>query len=106
MTYHHFLSSYYYFTPVSYTHLVAGTFKGFAADKAGEVTKFVANGAVATTSMLFIIEAVALGFFLKYSKFNKWINTLVAIALLIVAIALGLNFPMYLNLRDVYKRQS
>ena len=48
--------------------------------------------------MLFIIEAVALGFFLKYSKFNKWINTLVAIALLIVAIALGLNFPMYLNL--------
>ena len=43
---------------------------------------------VATTSMLFIIEAVALGFFLKYSKFNKWINTLGAIALLIVAIAL------------------
>ena len=41
------------------------------------------------------IEAVALGFFLNYSKFNKWINTLVAIALLIVAIALGLNFPMY-----------
>ena len=48
--------------------------------------------------MLFIIEAVALGLFLKYSKFNKWINTLVAIALLIVAIALGLNFPLYLNL--------
>ena len=61
-------------------------------------SKVVANGAVATTSMLFIIEAVALGFFLKYSKFNKWINTLVAIVLLIVAIALGLNFPMYLNL--------
>ena len=80
------------------TKVVAGTFNGFAADKAGEVTKVVANGAVATTSMLFIIEAVALGLFLKYSKFNKWINTLVAIALLIVAIALGLNFPMYLNL--------
>ncbi len=37
-------------------------------------------------------------FFLKYTKFNKWINTLVAIVLLIVAIALGLNFPMYVNL--------
>jgi len=82
----------------AFADVVAGTFNGFAADKAGEVTKVVANGAVATTSMLFIIEAVALGFFLKYSKFNKWINTLVAIALLIVAIALGLNFPMYLNL--------
>ena len=82
----------------AFADVVAGTFNGFAADKAGEVTKVVANGAVATTSMLFIIEAVALGLFLKYSKFNKWINTLVAIALLIVAIALGLNFPMYLNL--------
>ena len=82
----------------AFADVVAGTFNGFAADKAGEVTKVVANGAVATTSMLFIIEAVALGFFLKYSKFNKWINTLVAIVLLIVAIALGLNFPMYLNL--------
>ena len=70
----------------AFADVVAGTFNGFAADKAGEVTKVVANG------------AVALGFFLKYSKFNKWINTLVAIALLIVAIALGLNFPMYLNL--------
>ena len=61
----------------AFADVVAGTFNGFAADKAGEVTKVVANGAVATTSMLFIIEAVALGFFLKYSKFNKWINTLV-----------------------------
>ena len=53
---------------------------------------------VATTSMLFIIEAVALGFFLKYSKFNKWVNTAVAVILLVVAIALGLNFPIYVSL--------
>ena len=33
--------------------------------------------------MLFIIEAVALGYFLKYTKFNKWINTAVAILLLV-----------------------
>ena len=32
------------------------------------MTKVVANGAVATTSMLFIFEAVGLGFFLKYTK--------------------------------------
>ncbi len=42
--------------------------------------------------MLFIFEAVALGFFLKYTKFNKWVNTAVAIVLLVAAIVLGLNF--------------
>ena len=71
---------------------------GFATSESGAVTKVVANGAVATTSMLFIIEAVALGFFLKYSKFNKWVNTAVAVILLVVAIALGLNFPIYVSL--------
>ncbi len=35
---------------------------------------------------------------MKYTKFNKWINTAVAIVLLVVAIALGLNFPMYVSL--------
>ena len=63
----------------AFADVVAGTFNGFVTDNAGTVTKVAANGAVATTSMLFIIEAVGLGFFLKYSKFNKWINTAVAI---------------------------
>ena len=40
----------------------------------------------------------ALGFFLKYTKFNKWVNTAVAILLLVAAIVLGLNFPMYVSL--------
>ena len=82
----------------AFADVVAGTFNGFAANDAGAVTKVAANGAVATTSMLFIFEAVALGFFLKYTKFNKWINTAVAIILLVAAIALGLNFPMYVSL--------
>ncbi len=69
-----------------------------AVSEAGKVTKVAANGAVATTSMIFILEAVALGIFLKYTKFNKWINTAVAIVLLVAAIALGLNFPMYVRL--------
>ena len=78
--------------------VVAGTFNGFATNDAGEVTKVVANGAVATTSMLFIFEAVGLGFFLKYTKFNKWVNTAFAIVLLVAAIVLGLQFPMYVSL--------
>ena len=82
----------------AFADVVAGTFNGFATNDAGVVTKVAANGAVATTSMLFILEAVVLGFFLKYTKFNKWINTAVAIVLLVAAIALGLNFPMYVSL--------
>ena len=49
----------------AFADVVAGTFNGFAVNDAGTVTKVAANGAVATTSMLFIFEAVALGFFLK-----------------------------------------
>ena len=75
----------------AFADVVAGTFNGFATNDAGEVTKVVANGAVATTSMLFIFEAVGLGFFLKYTKFNKWVNTA-------FAIVLGLQFPMYVSL--------
>ena len=82
----------------AFADVVAGTFNGFVANDAGTVTKVAANGAVATTSMLFIFEAVALGFFLKYTKFNKWVNTAVAILLLVAAIVLGLNFPMYVSL--------
>ncbi len=49
------------------------------------------------TSMIFIVEAVALGMLLKYGKLNKWVNTAIAIALLVAAVALGLNFPIYLS---------
>lgn len=76
--------------------VVAGTFNGFAANDAGEVSRIAANGAVATTSVLFIFEAVALGCILKYAKLNKWVNTGIALVMLVAAIAIGLNFPVYL----------
>ena len=67
----------------AFADVVAGTFNGFATGTTGEVTKVVANG---------------LGFFLKYTKFNKWVNTIFAIVLLVAAIALGLKFPIYISL--------
>ena len=82
----------------AFADVVAGTFNGFLTADDGTVSKITANGAVATTSMLFIFEAVGLGFFLKYTRFNKWINTAFAIVLLVAAIALGLKFPMYISL--------
>ena len=78
--------------------MVAGTFNGFSVSEAGKVIKNTANGAVATTSMLFIIEAVALGMILKYGKFNKWVNTGIALLMLVVAVTLGLQFPVFMEI--------
>lgn len=82
----------------AFADVVAGTFNGFNVDEAGAVIGHItANGAVATTSMIFIVEAVALGMILKYGKLSKWVNTGIAIVMLVAAVALGLNFPMYLS---------
>ena len=81
----------------AFADVVAGTFNGFSASEAGEITKIVANGSVATTSILFIIEAVALGMILKYGKFGKWVNTAIALVMLVAAVAVGLYFPIYLE---------
>ena len=82
----------------AFADVVAGTFNGFATDEAGVVVSSIAaNGSVAMTSMLFIVEAVILGCILKYGKLNKWVNTAIAIVMLIVAVAIGLNCPVYLS---------
>ena len=81
----------------AFADVVAGTFNGFATDDAGVVSTIAANGSVATTSMLFILEALVLGMILKYGKLNKWINTAIAIVMLVVAVAIGLNCPMFLS---------
>ncbi|MGN0165357.1 MAG: carbon starvation protein A [Lachnospiraceae bacterium] len=86
----------------AFADVVAGTFNGFSLDSNGAVaSKITANGAVATTSVLFILEAVALGFILKYCKLNKWVNTGIAIIMLVAAVALGLNLPIFLS-REVW----
>ena len=83
----------------AFADVVARTFNGFTVPEvAGQaVEKISANGAVAMTSILFIFEAVALGMILKYAKLNKWVNTVIAIAMLVVAVVIGLNFPVYLT---------
>ena len=83
----------------AFADVVAGTFNGFTVPEvAGQaVEKISANGAVAMTSILFIFEAVALGMILKYAKLNKWVNTVIALAMLVVAVVIGLNFPVYLT---------
>lgn len=77
----------------AFADVVATTFNGFDAEGA----KVVADGAVATTSILFIICAVGLGMFLKFTKCPTWVNTVVAIVLLVAAIAVGINLPIFFS---------
>ncbi len=77
----------------AFADVVAGTFNGYTPEGA----TIEANGAVATTSMIFILEAVCLGMLLRYGRLNKWVNTAIAILMLIAAVALGMKFPMYLT---------
>lgn len=85
----------------AFADVVAGTFNGFTADANGIISNVAANGSVATTSMLFIIEAVGLGMILKYAHLNKWVNTAIAIVMLVAAVAIGLACPIYLT-REVW----
>lgn len=82
----------------AFADVVAGTFNGFNLETGAKVA---ANGSVAMTSIIFIVEAVALGMLLKYGKLNKWVNTAIAIVLLIFAVAVGLKCPVYLS-REVW----
>lgn len=82
----------------AFADVVAGTFNGFSSNEAGETIKVAANGSVATTSLLFILQAVVLGYIIRYGKLCKWVNTGIAILMMVAAIALGLRFPIYLDL--------
>lgn len=82
----------------AFADVVAGTFNGFQPDTGAAIS---ANGSVATTSMLFIVEAVALGFILRYGKLHKWVNTAIAVVFLVAAVAIGLACPMYIS-QDIW----
>jgi len=75
----------------AFADVVANTFNGFAATP--EVS--LANGQVASTSMLFIAAAVGLGCVLKFCRFSPLTNTAIAIGLLVLCIALGMMLPVY-----------
>jgi carbon starvation protein len=75
----------------AFADIVAGTFGGFSA--AGD--KITANASVATTSLFFIAGGVFLGFFMRRLKPNGIVCGAVAVVMLVLCIALGLFFPVY-----------
>ncbi|MDR0303550.1 MAG: carbon starvation protein A [Chitinispirillales bacterium] len=76
----------------AFADIVAQTFNGFS--KSAE--KIPENAAVATTSILFMIAAVGLGFFIR-RKPNNILQTSTAIILLIACVAFGLLFPIFMT---------
>ncbi|MFP3090266.1 carbon starvation protein A [Treponema sp. TIM-1] len=77
----------------AFADIVAGTFGGFNAEGA----PVAANASVATTSILFIFAAVGLGFILKKHRPNGLISGIIAVALLVLCIALGITFPVFVQ---------
>ncbi|NLL22614.1 MAG: carbon starvation protein A [Tissierellia bacterium] len=58
------------------------------------VNTFVSNGAVATTSLLFIALAVAFGLVNQRTNLPLWLTTIVGVAILFACIWLGMLFPI------------
>jgi len=76
----------------AFADIVAGTFG--ATDPSNPA--HVANGSVATTSMVFIFAAVGLGFLIRYAlKGNQILMAVVAVAILAASIAIGLTAPIF-----------
>lgn len=76
----------------AFADIVAGTFNGFAEDGG----MIAANGSTATTSLIFIAVAVALGFFIRYKNPSSKVTMIIGISLVVAAIVLGLMFPIYI----------
>jgi carbon starvation protein len=81
----------------AFADIVAGTFGGFAKTTDGTATPIHANAAVATTSCLFIVAAVGLGFFIRRAKPTAVIAGITACVVLVTCIVLGITFPVYID---------
>ena len=82
----------------AFADIVAGTFRGWTVTGGVRSANIVANGAVATTSVMFIVFAVILGMILRYGKFPTWLNTAIALVMLVASVTIGLCFPIYISL--------
>jgi carbon starvation protein len=80
----------------AFADIVAGTFAGLVPAAEGAITRNAANGSVATTSILFIAAAVALGFFIRKAKPSGIVSGLVAVVILVVCITIGINAPVFM----------
>lgn len=79
----------------AFTDMVAGTFVGKGVEGMTKATGY-ANSAAASISMLFIVVAIIFGLIQKkVGKMKEWVRAVVAIALLVVMVIIGMKLPMY-----------
>ena len=76
----------------AFADIAAGTFAGFDAQGQAVPT----NASVASTSCFFMAAAIGLGFLIRKRKASDLASGIVAVDLLILCIALGIFFPLYL----------
>jgi carbon starvation protein len=81
----------------AFADIVAGTFAGFSKNADGGLTQVSANASVATTSILFVVAAVFLGFVIRKIKISGIATGFAALMLLVACIALGLAKPIYVQ---------
>jgi carbon starvation protein len=77
----------------AFADIVAGTFAGFNA----EGIRNSINASVASSSSLFIIAAIGLGFFIRRRKASGLASGIVAVDMLIICIVMGMFFPIFLD---------
>jgi len=77
----------------AFADIVAGTFDGF--NEVG--THNIINASVASSSSLFILAAIILGLFIRRRKASDLASGIIAIDLLIICIALGIFFPVFME---------
>lgn len=75
----------------AFADIVASTFNGFKAD-GGLATP---NAAAASISMLYIVVAIAFGYFLKKCPLAEGPKLAVAIVLMIAMLWVGIEYPLY-----------
>ena len=75
----------------AFADIVASTFNGFKAD-GGLATP---NAAAASISMLYIVVAIAFGYFLKKCPLAEGTKLAVAIVLMIAMLWAGIEYPLY-----------
>jgi carbon starvation protein len=77
----------------AFADIAAGTFAGFNAIG----MRNSINASVASSSSFFVIAAIGLGFFIRKRKASGLASGIIAVDLLIICIALGMFFPVFLD---------
>jgi len=88
---------------IAFTDITASSFVGLVTLESGEK---VAGGAVAASSVMYLIIPIIMGLVLRYTKMKEWMALLIFLPLVGVAIWAGKYFPINLPIADLASSQK